>query len=110
MVKTPQHKEGKIHADKGKIKKHGAGQKPYVWESAEVSLNQNIQKRPSSLHLPSVTKKQKRLSTIVSIMVSISVSVISGPLMAKRIKKKDIIQVVMIYILCAMSCKQTVTD
>lgn len=39
-------------------------------------------------HLPSVTKKQKRLSTIVSIIVSISVSVISGRLMAKTAWKR----------------------
>lgn len=39
-------------------------------------------------HLPSVTKKQKRLSTIVSIIVSISVSVISGRLMAKTVWKR----------------------
>lgn len=43
-------------------------------------------------NLPSVTKKQKRLSTIVSIIVSISVSVISGRLMArtgwKRVKNR----------------------
>lgn len=38
-------------------------------------------------NLPSVTKKQKRLSTIVSIIVSISVSVISGLLMAKMVWK-----------------------
>lgn len=40
-------------------------------------------------NLPSVTKKQKRLSTIVSIIVSISVSVISGRLMAKTVWKKE---------------------
>lgn len=39
-------------------------------------------------NLPSVTKKQKRLSTIVSIIVSISVSVMSGRLMAKTAWKK----------------------
>lgn len=38
-------------------------------------------------NLPSVTKKQKRLSTIVSIIVSISVSVISGLLMAETGKE-----------------------
>lgn len=40
-------------------------------------------------NLPSVTKKQKRLSTIVSIIVSISVSVISGRLMAETVWKKE---------------------
>jgi len=39
-------------------------------------------------NLPSVTKKQKRLSRIVSIIVSISVSVISGLLMAKVVWKR----------------------
>lgn len=39
-------------------------------------------------NLPSVTKKQKRLSTIVSIIVSISVSVMSGRLMAKTVWKR----------------------
>ena len=43
-------------------------------------------------NLPSVTKKQKRLSTIVSIIVSISVSVMSCLLMAetawKRVKNR----------------------
>lgn len=39
-------------------------------------------------NLPSVTKKQKRLSTIVSIIVSISVSVISGRLIAKTVWKR----------------------
>ncbi len=34
-------------------------------------------------YLPSVTKKQKRLSTIVSIMASMSVSMISGLLIAE---------------------------
>lgn len=35
-------------------------------------------------YLPRVTKKQKRLSTMVSIIASISVSIISGLLIAER--------------------------
>lgn len=48
-----------------------------------------------SENLPSVTKKQKRLSTIVSITVSISVSVISGLLIAKitQAKKKKVTKI-----------------
>lgn len=55
----------------------------------ELFLNGKPTEKMTELgNLPSVTKKQKRLSTIVSIIVSISVSVISGLLMAKMMWKR----------------------
>jgi len=40
-------------------------------------------------YLPRVTKKQKRLSTIVSIMTSMSVSMISGLLIAEGTEQEQ---------------------